>query len=77
MNAKQLLPLLGAGALVYWLYSQRQAKAAPPAGTVTPSGSNTWAIELPPVQAFPVCPAGQIWDPNLNMCMVVPGAYSP
>lgn len=81
MNAKQLLPLLGAGALVYWLYSQRTKAATPPPATgITPSGANTWqipALDLPAVKAWPLCPAGQYYDPNLNMCMVAPGSYSP
>lgn len=73
------LPLFGVGFLLYWL-AQQKAVAAPRTapGTPTPSGSNTWDLNLPPVQAWPVCPAGQYYDPNLNMCMVAPGAaYVP
>lgn len=63
---------VGLGAFYLWNRSQQPLVAAKPAGTITPSGSNTWDISLPPVQAFPVCPAGQYYDPALQMCMVAP-----
>lgn len=71
MTNQQVMLMLGVGAGLVWLMRSGTASAAaPPAGTVKPSGSNTWDITLPPVTAFPVCPAGQIYDPALQMCMV-------
>lgn len=76
MNAEKILLVLGVGAAAYWLYqrSQQPAARAPSAG-ITPTGVSSWQIpdlSLPAVQAWPVCPAGQYYDPNLQMCMVAP-----